>query len=181
MSFSFIKNKNTVALLHWLKGIDGSLEGVYDENGMTALHEAVRVNWLGGVIQMVESGRIPVDIEDEMGGGLTPLIVSVQERGIEILKYLIENDANIDRREEYKGMAPLHFSAAAGDWAVLEVLLSAGADVSQLDEAGEATALIWAAKAKCQRCVQMLLEAGADPESKDFLGRGYEWYLSDKY
>jgi len=94
---------------------------------------AVKKNDTRKVIQFINDG-MDVNIVDEKNGW-TPLHYASSKGFDEIAKILIENGADIDKRD-YKGRTPLHIAAKMGSVKVAKVLLDYGADPEAKDGEG---------------------------------------------
>jgi len=88
------------------------------------------------------------------------------ESVLELIDYLIENGADVNRRDR-DGNTALYF--ACGVEERMERILNAGADINYKNNKGE-TALIEAARLNYPITTEQLLKLGADPNIKDSLG-----------
>ncbi|EMR87686.1 putative ankyrin repeat protein [Botrytis cinerea BcDW1] len=84
----------------------------------------------------------------------------------EIVKLLLERDADIESKDSEYGQTPLSWAAKNGYDAVVKLLLEKGADIDSKDSYAR-TPLLWAADNGRDAVVKLLLEKGADIESKD--------------
>ena len=99
------------------------------------------------------------DLEEEGGGGWTPLFVAVRRGGPEVVRLLL--DASVNPRDK-SGNTALHDSVLGGDEEPALLLLQAGADASVVNNEGVTP--IWGASAMgLPRVVSALLERGANP------------------
>jgi ankyrin repeat protein len=80
--------------------------------------------------------------------------------GIDSLKTLIKDGADVNKRDDLTGDTPLMYVASSSDRWCLKILLEAGADVNLPNMHG-ITALMRAA-GDSYHCTRLLLEAGAD-------------------
>ena len=85
---------------------------------------------------------VPVDYSTKFGKTVLAVVVTnslVNSRNWDTVKFLLENGADINWRDEY-GMTPLHMMAAAQLWEFDKVgmqrLIQAGADCDALDNSG---------------------------------------------
>ena len=102
---------------------------------MTPLHAAVAYNDLAVVTEELERG-INVNVTDE--GGYTPLMVAVAspEPGVEMLRLLLENGADINAATGEGGDTALSLAIMHGTVEKVDALLEAGADVNYWREGG---------------------------------------------
>jgi len=116
-----------------------------------------------------------MDINEIDTNGETPLYYLLEHRQsreatLPMLRFMIENGADIDKVSNFWSETPLFSAVRAGFREAVELLLDLGADAthrSLLDE----TPLLLAAATHDARTVTMLLDAGADIESRNRAGR----------
>jgi hypothetical protein len=111
--------------------------------------------------------------EYPQGEGPTPLLFAAMEGNIDIVRLLIENGADVDKRsslflsshpefDHYQGVTALHYAADRGDSAIVTLLLNNGAWVDS--ETGfKETPLALAVFKGHKDIVRILLENGAFP------------------
>ena len=94
-------------------------------NGDYVIHFASKLNQLSVVRNLIEKQNVDVDIRgfDDQ----TPLHYACQEGHIQMVKYLISKDANVNEKDK-KEMTPLHCAAFAGILDIVKVLIYNGAD-----------------------------------------------------
>ena len=110
-----------------------------------------------------------VDVDRE-ARHITALIYSVEYRHVNIMKFLIENGANVNK-SVHTGWMPL--MSAFGSPKCLNLLIKAGADVNQTTENG--TSALHKAfgnfTPQCIESVKILIEAGADVNCKNNINK----------
>jgi hypothetical protein len=130
--------------------------------GLAARHGQVEIMGL-----LMEAGATPTARDSR---GRTPLMAAVQSRNAEAIRYLIDNGAEVNARDQLEGTALLRAAGAFGNLESVQVLLSAGADVNVQDKSGM-TPLMWAARWGDTGRVKALLTAGADVTARDNGGK----------
>lgn len=97
--------------------------------------------------------------------GVTPLHIAAQEGHVDIVDYLLSNqaDPNIKNKD---GETPLHLAAQEGHDKIVRSLLSNQADQNIKNKDGE-TPLLWAAQEGYDYIVCSLLSNQADPNIKN--------------
>ncbi|MDE1151386.1 MAG: ankyrin repeat domain-containing protein [Micavibrio sp.] len=116
-----------------------------------------------------------MDINEIDTNGETPLYYLLEHRQsreatMPMLRFMVENGADIDKASNFWAETPLFAAARAGFREAVEFLLSLGADAthrSMLDE----TPLLLAAATHDAKTVRLLLEAGADIDDANRAGR----------
>ncbi|MCD4782298.1 MAG: ankyrin repeat domain-containing protein [Candidatus Eremiobacteraeota bacterium] len=95
----------------------------------------------------------------------TPLHEAVLNRHIDLAKFLLDNDAEIDARDE-DGETPLSVAADDGDYEISKLLISRGANINTKNSCGD-TPLTEAAEEGHLNVVKLLISSGADINSID--------------
>lgn len=162
----------------------GANPNIADEDGHTALFNAVRSDSLRTVKILCEAG-INVNYADK--NGFTVLHRCSKHNSIEETKLLLKYDANINAKDNF-GRTPLHHAAINGNVELAKLLIDNGAKVSEKDKkelAPSAYAVYYGNKE-----MQKLLGEPKDPISKkmkiksDLLnaeldeGEAFVWYLN---
>lgn len=98
--------------------------------------------------------------------GHTPLIMAAWYGYPEVVKLLLEKDANPNASTPNTLYSPLYFAAKSGNVEIVRSLLAAGADPNNSTSWG-ITPLLAAAVWERQPVVPLLLQAGADPNKKE--------------
>jgi hypothetical protein len=79
------------------KEFNGDYKGVEENYSIDFLHRAAEYNSTISMKFLVEKVGLDINKKDEKG--FTPLQVAINEGNIEIVKYLLEKDANIEERD----------------------------------------------------------------------------------
>ncbi len=163
-----------------------------DQDGQTALHNAVEHGWQAGAEMLLSHGA---DVAAADGSGETPLREAVRRGDARMMDTLLEHGARHDAftaaalgkadlladmleddpglvrsRDEASGDTLLHLAAARGNHATVELLLASGADVDAANKWGE-TALSAASRRGHTQAESLLLASGADPGDRVDLTR----------
>lgn len=117
---------------------------------------------LGDVVFLIERGA---DVNEQLGGGRTPLHRAVEIGQVAIVEVLLKHGADPNLKNGW-GRTPLHSAVENGQIASAEVLLKHGADPNPKNGDGW-TPLHWAAFHGRTETAQLLLNNGADPNAKD--------------
>lgn len=115
------------------------------------------------VITFLKKGGINVDKRDQQG--FTPLHYACKKGARDIVKLLIENNADVNMASN-TSVTPLHFAASLGNQEIIQCLLDAGADVNATDKDGKSI-LIYSVLAKKVEAAKYLIGKGADVSIKD--------------
>lgn len=108
----------------------------------------------------------------------TPLMFAAFNAQTEIVKILLEADAEIDAQDQI-GTSALMFAASAPDGKeAIQVLLDAGAKINLVDNNEHFSALMWAAAEGQTENVQLLLSKGADLSLQDVDGDTAETFAA---
>ena len=105
---------------------------VLDTNGYTPIHRAIYNNDLATVNELLKNTNlninskldIAVNINGWYLGGATPLILASYLGYTNIVKTLLNNNADIKARDDIDGSMAIHMAAANGNNEVIEILLS---------------------------------------------------------
>ena len=151
---------------------------VLDTNGYTPIHRAIYNNDLATVNELLKNTNlninskldIAVNINGWYLGGATPLILASYLGYTNIVKTLLDNNADIKARDDIDGSMAIHMAAANGNNEVIEILLSKDETIiNETDNKGN-TPLHWAAMKDKPETIKFLSEKGADIEAKDIDG-----------
>jgi ankyrin repeat protein len=118
--------------------------------------------------QMIKSSP---DLINALNGGKTPLHDAVSKGQLTVVRFLLDNGAQVNARSKspFPGWTALHFAATSGNKAMIELLVASGADVNAVSDQN-GTALHIAARNGYQAVAQALLASGADVNAKDAAG-----------
>jgi hypothetical protein len=141
--------------------------GIDEAHSNDLLNLAARHGHVEIMAALVEAGANPKAMDKR---GRTPLMSAVQSRNAEAVRYLIDNGAEVNARDQLQGTALLRAAGAFGGLETVLVLLSAGAEVNVQDKNGM-TPLMWAARWGDVERVEALLKAGAKVTARDETGR----------
>ncbi|MGZ4953615.1 MAG: ankyrin repeat domain-containing protein [Methylobacter sp.] len=97
--------------------------------------------------------------------GIYPLILASQQGRIDVVRFLIEQNAALDVLDQY-GNNALWAACYSGNSDCIDALINAGIDINYQNTASGATALIYSASSDRENVVEQLLAAGADPALK---------------
>ncbi len=124
----------------------------------TILLESVENGDLNAVRQCVES---VADINAVNKDDETALMIASKKGYLEIVKYLVENDFEVNTRALFGNETALILASKCGHLEIVDFLISKGADKNTQDYSGF-TALMWASARGYFKIVQCLVECGAD-------------------
>ena len=111
--------------------------------------------------KLIESKSLDVNynLEIDEYSKSTPLIQAIKYKQTDIINYLLENNADVNLKEELTGFTPL--MASLHDITITELLIEKGADIEAKDDDG-INALVYASTYNNEEMVKFLLEKGAD-------------------
>ena len=101
--------------------------------------------------------------------GMTALHFAAQNGNTEIVKYLVENGADIKAQDSRLSRSPIHFAAENGNLDCVKYLAEKDADLQDQDSHG-ATALHYAAKSNNLEVVKFLVSRKMDYTARDVRG-----------
>ncbi len=141
------------------ESIRAQIQGLYDNSnnqfvGVSALMSAVTSNDITGVKFFSKAGGATVNQKNV--GGATALHMACREKNFEIVKILVENEAEVNATDN-EGWTPLMRGALAGDKDIVDLLLVKGAQASSVNSSGE-SAIIHAAMSDCSDCLNSMFE-----------------------
>jgi len=141
------------------ESIRAQIQGLYDNSnnqfvGVSALMSAVTNNDITGVKFFSKAGRATVNQQNV--GGATALHMACREKNFEIVKILVENEADVNAVDN-EGWTPLMRGALAGDKDIVDLLLVKGAQASSINSSGEST-IIHATISDCSDCLSSMFE-----------------------
>jgi len=141
------------------ESIRAQIQGLYDNSnnqfvGVSALMSAVTSNDITGVKFFSKAGGATVNQKNV--GGATALHMACREKNFEIVKILVENEAEVNATDN-EGWTPLMRGALAGDKDIVDLLLVKGAQASSVNSSGESV-IIHAAMSDCSDCLNSMFE-----------------------
>ena len=125
--------------------------------GLDGLHIWASFGFNIGCQHQIELGS-QVDILD--AHGRTPLSWAAQYGHLEVVKLLVEKDAEIETKDSKYGQTPLSWAAENGHLEVVKLLVEKDAEIENTDTDGR-TPLSWAAAKGHLEVVKLLEEKGA--------------------
>lgn len=130
----------------------GSTIDAKDDNGYTALHEAVKDNNIEIATFLINAGA-SLNAQ-EFRDNFTPLMYATRANDKEIVKLLLDRGANVDMQDKH-GHSALIIAAYNGYTDIVEMLLDKSANPNLKDGKGK-TALVLADKKGHQTIVDIL-------------------------
>ena len=134
---------------------------------MSALYDAAEAGDLKRVQVLVEQRAD----KEKTGGsfGYTPLIIASYNGHLDVVRYLVEQGADIEKAVDY-GDTPLIWASAEGPLEVVRYLLEQGADVNKTNDSGS-TSLHMAAYHGNLEMAKLLMVYGADLNARNNQGQ----------
>ncbi|TKZ32041.1 ankyrin repeat domain-containing protein [Brachyspira catarrhinii] len=177
--FNAINEKDSQEVSSLISSADTNINiNVLDTNGYTPIHRAVYNNDLATVNELLKNTNLNINSKLDMTvsidgwylGGATPLILASYLGYTNIVKTLLDNNADIKARDDIDGTMAIHMAAANGNNEVIEILLSKDETIiNETDNKGN-NPLHWAAMKDKPETIKFLSERGADIEAKDVDG-----------
>ena len=118
------------------------------------------------VRKILKSGMVDLDVL--YGTDVCPLINSARRGWKNVVKYLLEEGADVNKRFGQRGQTVLHWAARKGHYDVAKLLIARGANISVHDNMID-TPLHAASFESHTNVVKLLLDAGVDA---NMLGQG---------
>jgi ankyrin repeat protein len=135
------------------------------ELGERLINEAIA----GDLPALRETVAAGGDINFANAKGVTPLMVAAQWGRSHVVRFLLENGADVSAKEKSSGRSALMYSCLSGDILSLEAILEASSDVNARDHDGR-TALMLAAINGVTAAIRPLVMAGSDIRARDQFG-----------
>lgn len=175
--FNAINEKNSQRVSSLMNSTNININ-VLDTNGYAPIHRAIYNNDLNTVNELLKNTNlninskldIKVNIDGWYLGGASPLILASYLGYTNIVKTLLDNNADIKARDDVDGSMAIHMASANGKNDIIEILLSKDETlINEKDNKGN-TPLHWAAMKDKPETIKLLSERGADIEAKDVDG-----------
>lgn len=145
---------------------------LYGQSFNKKLHIPASKGDLKAVQKAIEKG-MKIDRKDI--AGQTALMYASEGGHFEVVKYLVEQGADVNAESGNAGRGTaLIYAAAANKYEVAEYLLENGANIDATTPVHNETALVWAVAFGHERMIKMLLEKGADKTIKNKEGKTVE-------
>ncbi|NOZ12699.1 MAG: ankyrin repeat domain-containing protein [Acidobacteria bacterium] len=162
-------NKKEVARIVKL----GNLYVSKNRSGKEALLFCAKNGDLGPIKILLKSGCNINTRDKGKQKGWTALMYAIQNRHIEIAKFLIQKGAKLSltpKKGEYAGWHPIQLAIEKGELGIVELLLNKGAKVDIREKKKRMTPLMIAADTGNVELTKLLLKKGADVTLRDKKG-----------
>ncbi len=130
------------------------------------LIEGAMAGNLQGVRELISHGA---DINFANMKGVTPLMMAAHWDRVDVVRFLVENGADVRLTEKTSDRGALMYSCLSPDPQPIELILEAGAEVNAKDRSGR-TALMMAAINGILSGAELLVKAGANVNAQDEFG-----------
>ncbi|XP_024875378.1 serine/threonine-protein phosphatase 6 regulatory ankyrin repeat subunit B-like [Temnothorax curvispinosus] len=130
-----------------------------DKIGLSLLHYAIINNHIGVTKILLEKTENAYKMLNEMIGNLTPLHAAAQRGYLELVNFLLQNNADVNVINV--DWTPLHLAASNGHLEIVNILLKHKANVNAVDKTRNNTPLHYAAKYGHEEIVKTLLKNNA--------------------
>ena len=135
-----------------------------DIHGQSVIHEIAR-EWHIDVCSFLKSRGVDIDVEDQWGR--TPLFVAVASNNVPMLKWLIQQGADMNHRTiKGEGQLPIHYATKFDAVEAFEALMELGSDPLIRDHR-DRTPFFLAAEAGNTRMCKVLLDIDLPVASYD--------------
>ncbi len=131
------------------------------------IHSAVQNENMESINRYLDEGSTVNDLDSE---GKPLLIEAVETGNIELVVFLIEKGADIDRQYAPSELTPLRVAIETNNAEITSLLIENGADVTKTNSVGWSP-LMSAARDASVDIIQMLVDAGANPYAETALKR----------
>lgn len=135
-----------------------------------------------GELQAVKAlvAKDPALVKDADADGRTALHHACFEGKADVVVFLLEQGAEINRKDTKYSLTPLHMAAWKGQAEVIRILLDRGADLNAREVDNE-TPLFYAAASDSVESVELLLARGADlKDDKSRVGNSVLWLAVER-
>uniref|UniRef100_T1ILR7 Ion transport domain-containing protein n=1 Tax=Strigamia maritima TaxID=126957 RepID=T1ILR7_STRMM len=137
-----------------------------DKNDKSAVYWAAEENHLESLVILLQEPKAKELLARPDRFGNTPLHVAAMKGYLSVVQYLLDQDAQIDHKNEDE-QTPLHFAAKHGKTKVVRELLKRKQPIVNDEDEDSNTAMHLAALAGFDRATQLLLNAGANSEERN--------------
>ncbi|MEW6348698.1 MAG: ankyrin repeat domain-containing protein [Thermodesulfobacteriota bacterium] len=134
--------------------------------GGDELMQAAMAGKLEQVRELVARG---IDINFVNRSGVSALMVACQWNQTQVVRFLLENGADVELRERGSGHDALMYSCFSGNPDLVELVLRHGATIDATDAMGRSALMIAASVGKAET-VKVLLRTGANADLRDHSG-----------
>ena len=133
-----------------------------------SLFGILRLDETANILMRLNSG---FDVNTVDSGGRTLLMQATIEKNHDLMKILIEHNADVNIRDQRQWTA-LHFAAQNYDFVSTKLLVENQADLNALDDYGNSviSRALFSSKHQSPLLIKLLLEKGADPSLKNTSG-----------
>ena len=119
------------------------------------------------IAELIYSVGVDINIADTEG---TPMLnIAVRNENLDMVKWLVERNANINIVSEDRGYTPLMDAVWKNNQAIVEYLISMNADVNTVSKDGQPLSVIASGVGNINIC-KILTEMGSDIHIKDAMG-----------
>ncbi|MGO0305513.1 ankyrin repeat domain-containing protein [Endozoicomonas acroporae] len=161
------KNGSITPLIRCMVNAGLKIDAKCDNCGSTMLAHAAREHsW--ELVEFLLGKGARVNAEINIRG--TALHLAVRQGRQDVIKMLMNHEANINVRSRHKGKSVLHDAARLGRPEIIDQLMGYGADISARDNKGK-TVLHDAARQDQPDIIDQLMNYGADINARDNKGR----------
>uniref|UniRef100_A0A8C9ZJ28 Euchromatic histone-lysine N-methyltransferase 2 n=1 Tax=Sander lucioperca TaxID=283035 RepID=A0A8C9ZJ28_SANLU len=146
----------------------GAQVDALDKDRRTPLLEAIINNHIEVAHYLVQNGACVYHsvsvcylcLQEDDGGGWTPIIWSAEHKHVEVIKVLLNRGADVTINDKELNVC-LHWAAYAGNVDIAELVLNSGCPLASVNMHGD-TPLHIAAREGYLECVTLFLSRGAD-------------------
>uniref|UniRef100_A0A8C9ZDY8 Euchromatic histone-lysine N-methyltransferase 2 n=1 Tax=Sander lucioperca TaxID=283035 RepID=A0A8C9ZDY8_SANLU len=146
----------------------GAQVDALDKDRRTPLLEAIINNHIEVAHYLVQNGAcvyhsvsvLSLCLQEDDGGGWTPIIWSAEHKHVEVIKVLLNRGADVTINDKELNVC-LHWAAYAGNVDIAELVLNSGCPLASVNMHGD-TPLHIAAREGYLECVTLFLSRGAD-------------------
>ena len=145
-------------------GLVGPAGAGHDDPAEQRFVEAARSGDLATLEDLVGQG---VNVNASQGDGRTALHLAAERRDVEMVEFLLEHGADVERGTRIGDYRALHVASRMGSSAIIERLLEAGATVDVKTTNSGTLPIHLAAESGNPRAVEVLARKGADIDARE--------------